>query len=176
MKRSLVFYAAAVSATILLAENALAEAGPDIPIGGPLHVMNLDISASYTKGAEPVAPKAAMPRGADVVHLKTDIQAAPGNPWGFASGSWVPYLTIDYSLIKKGTHWKSRGHLQPMTAKDGPHYAANIKLDGHGEYTISLIIHAPDAKGLHHETGRTSGVPGFWKPFTESFTFTYPQK
>ena len=36
---------------------------------------------------------------------------------------------------KQGTRWKASGKLQPMTAKDGPHYADNVKMDGPGPTT-----------------------------------------
>lgn len=37
----------------------------------------------------------------------------------------------------------------PMAASDRPHYAANIKLDGPGKYSLSYYITPPPYQGLY---------------------------
>jgi uncharacterized protein involved in high-affinity Fe2+ transport len=118
-----------------------------------------------------------MAMGPDAIHLETDVHATADNTYGFPDGWWVPYLSIDYSIVKKADpKWKAAGHLHPMTAKDGPHYAGQVKMDGPGEYTVTFYYAPPETNGFLHHTDPETGVPGWWKPFDESFTFQYPQK
>jgi uncharacterized protein involved in high-affinity Fe2+ transport len=35
---------------------------------------------------------------------------------------------------------------------------------------------SPETNGFLHHIDKETGVPGFWTPFDETFTFTYPQK
>jgi hypothetical protein len=88
----------------------------------------------------------------------------------------VPYLTINYALQKVGTNWKAEGVLHPMEAKDGPHYADNIKMDGPGQYKVTYRFTGPEANGFYRHTDKETGVPAWWAPFSQDFTFTYPQK
>jgi len=66
--------------------------------------------------------------------------------------------------------------LKPMTAKDGPHYADNVKMDGPGTYKVTYALKPPEANGFYRHTDQETGVPAWWKPFSETFTFAYPQK
>ena len=117
-----------------------------------------------------------MAMGPDAVHLETDVHATADNVWGFADGEWIPYLSIDYTLTKEGSDWRAAGHLLAMTAKDGPHYANNVQMDGPGKYTVTLRYASPETNGFLHHVDPETGVPGWWEPFTEQFTFAYPQK
>lgn len=49
---------------------------------------------------------------------QTTIPAAPG----------ITYL--EYTLQRVGSARKATGTLKPMIAKDGPHYAENVRMDG----------------------------------------------
>ncbi len=145
-------------------------------IGGPVHQHDMEIVANYLVGVEMAPMPATMPHGADVIHLEADVHATADNVYGFPDGSWMGYLTIHYKLVKKGASWTGEGVLLPMTAKDGPHYANNVKMDGPGDYTLTYTFDPPETNGFLHHTDEESGVPNWWKPFTQEFSFKYPVK
>ncbi|MDQ2804598.1 MAG: iron transporter [Pseudomonadota bacterium] len=169
------FLAAAAAATGLLGLISAAQAR-EYPIGGPVHAHDMEIASSYLTGIQMAPMPPNMPMGPDTVHLETDVHALADNVWGFPDGAWIPYLTIDYSLTKTGADWRAAGRMLAMTAKDGPHYANNVKMDGPGQYTVLLRYAPPETNGFAHHVDKETGVPGFWQPFTERFTFNYPQK
>ena len=148
----------------------------EYPVGGPVHAHDMEIAAAYLTGIEMAPMPPGMPMGPDTIHLETDVHATADNVYGFGDGAWIPYLAIDYTLEKAGSNWRSTGRLLPMTAKDGPHYANNVKMDGPGTYKVTFRYAPPEANGFLHHTDQETGVPGWWAPFTESFTFAYPQK
>ena len=114
--------------------------------------------------------------GGDVIHLEADIHATADNPYGYADGAWIPYLTVNYALKKVDSDWIAAGKLVPMTAKDGPHYANNIDMAGPGTYRLTYVISPPSVKGFIRHVAAASGVPGWWTPITAHWTFTYPSK
>ena len=158
--------------SLVLAQAAQAR---EYPIGGPAHAHDMEIAANYLVGITMAPMPPGMAMGADVIHLETDVHATADNVYGFPDGAWVPYLTVTYHLTKKGTDWHAEGRLWPMTAKDGPHYAADVKMDGPGTYTVTFRYEPPEGNGFLHHTDAETGVPGWWQPFTEQFTFQYPQ-
>ena len=163
----------AIAAVMALAPAALAR---EYFVGGPGHKNDMEIVANYLIGIEmaPMSPN--MAHGADVIHLEADVHATADNVYGYPDGGWIAYLTIAYTIEKQGTSWKSSGTLKPMTAKDGPHYADNVKMDGPGTYKVTYAFKPPEANGFLRHTDQETGVPAWWQPFSESFTFTYPQK
>jgi periplasmic iron binding protein len=147
------------------AMSTLAQAR-EYPIGGPVQANDMEMA--------PMPPGMVMSK--DSVHLETDVHATADNKYGLANGEWVPYLTITYSLIKQGApDYKEIGTLLPMVAKDGAHYANNVKMDGPGTYTVVLRYESPQIKGFFHHVDKETGVPEWWSPFTKTFTFKYPQ-
>ncbi len=136
----------------------------------------MEIVANYLVGVEmaPMLPGMAM--GPDVIHLEADVHATADNAYGYPDGAWVGYLTIGYTIEKQGTDWKASGTLHPMQAKDGPHYADNVKMDGPGTYQVAYRFTPPEANGFLRHTDAETGVPAWWAPFSQSFTFAYPQK
>lgn len=144
-------------------------------IGGPIHAHDMEIVANYLVGIEmaPMSPN--MAHGADVIHVEADVHATADNVYGYPDGAWVPYLTIQYTLEKIGSPWRASGALKPMTAKDGPHYADNVKMDGPGEYKLTYRFLPPEENGFFRHVDAETGVPAWWQPFEESFTFKYPQ-
>jgi uncharacterized protein involved in high-affinity Fe2+ transport len=144
-------------------------------VGGPVHMHDMEIVANYLVGVEmaPMAPD--MPMGADVIHLEADVHATADNANGYPDGAWIAYLTIDYAIEKQGTDWKSAGRLLPMQAKDGPHYAANVRMNGPGTYRVTYRFTSPEANGYLRHTDQETRVPAWWAPFSETFTFAYPQ-
>jgi uncharacterized protein involved in high-affinity Fe2+ transport len=166
----------AVAACVAVLVQATGAVAREYPIGGPVHENDMEIAASYLVGVEMAPMPADMPMGPDTVHLETDVHATADNVWGFPDGAWIPYLTISYTLTKQGTDWRATGRMLAMTAKDGPHYANNVKMNGPGTYTVALRYGSPEPNGFLHHVDKETGVPGFWQDFSETFTFTYPQK
>jgi uncharacterized protein involved in high-affinity Fe2+ transport len=164
----------------LTAACTLASAAPAMAreyfVGGPVHQHDMEIVANYLVGIEMAPMAAGMAMGPDVIHLEADVHATADNVYGFPDGAWVPYLTIAYTLRKVGTDWHAEGKLKPMEAKDGPHYADNIRMDGPGQYKVTYRFTAPEAQGFLRHTDKETGVPAWWGPFSQDFTFTYPQK
>ena len=71
-----------------------------------------------------------LPAAKSDIHLEADIHAVKGNKNGFGDGEWMPYLTINYTLVNTDTGEKQEGTFMPMVAGDGPHYGANVKMVG----------------------------------------------
>ncbi len=168
MKHALVLAAAAV----LASHPASAR---EYFVGGPVHEHDMEIVANYLVGVEmaPMAPRMAV--GADVIHLEADVHATADNIYGYPDGAWVGYLKIAYTIEKTEAGWKADGVLHPMQAKDGPHYADNVKMDGPGTYKVTYAFTSPETNGFLRHTDKETGVPGWWTPFSETFTFAYPQ-
>ncbi len=174
MKRNIsVVVAVALSCIALGAPAAFAR---EYFVGGPVHKNDLEIVANYLVGVEMAPMMPGMAMGDDVIHLEADVHATADNSNGYPDGAWIGYLTIGYTLTKEGTDWKSTGTLKPMVAKDGPHYAENIKMNGPGTYKVIYAFTSPEANGFYRHTDQETGVPAWWQPFSETFTFTYPQK
>ncbi len=163
----------AVATVALLAPSAGAR---EYFVGGPVQKNDMEIVVNYLVGIEmaPMAPN--LLHGPDVIHLEADVHATADNIYGYPDGAWVAYLTIAYTLEKQGSDWKVSGTLKPMIAKDGPHYADNVKMDGSGSYKVTYQLTAPEANGFFRHTDKETGVPSWWQPFSETFKFTYPQK
>jgi hypothetical protein len=167
--------AAAFALPALLTFAASAQAR-EYPIGGPVHKYDMEIAANYLVGVTMAPMPPDMPMGPDAIHLETDVHATADNLYGFPDQAWIPYLTIDYTLEKIGTPWRASGRMLAMTAKDGPHYANNVKMDGSGQYRVTFRYEPPETNGFLRHTDQETGVPAWWQPFSESFTFSYPQK
>ncbi|HKK14928.1 MAG TPA: iron transporter, partial [Gammaproteobacteria bacterium] len=95
------------------------------------------------------------------------------NPNGFAPGEWVPYLGVTYRIQKLGSDWSAFGQFMSMVASDGPHYGANVTLDGPGKYRLTYRITPPPYQGFYRHTDKETGVAPWWKPFDVSWQFTY---
>ncbi|MBF0295794.1 MAG: iron transporter [Magnetococcales bacterium] len=104
------------------------------------------------------------------IHLEAQIHALDKNPHGFAAGSWIPYLGIEYSLEKVGSDWKAKGVLIPMASGDGPHYGENVKLAGPGKYKVVYTISPPS---IPYHVDKETGVSGWWTPFKQEWEFNY---
>ena len=90
------------------------------------------------------------------IHLEADISALANN-FGFGVGDWVPYLTVDYKVLKEDGSEEASGTFMEMSASDGPHYGANIAMpDGQGTYTLEITIKSPaDNNYLLHTDAET---------------------
>jgi uncharacterized protein involved in high-affinity Fe2+ transport len=89
-------------------------------------------------------------------------------------GDFVPNLTVRYE-ITQADGWSIEGTFMPMNASDGPHYGANIKLNGVGEYHVKFSIQNPEALGYALHVDPTTGVPGrFWtQPLVAEWDVAY---
>lgn len=145
-------------------------------IGGPVQKFDMEIVANYLVGVEMAPMRAGMMHGPDVIHLEADVHATAENANGYPDGAWIGYLTIEYNIQKRDSPWRTSGTLKPMIAKDGPHYADNVTMDGPGNYMVTYRFLPPEANGFYRHIDQETGVPGWWPPFSQTFEFTYPQK
>jgi uncharacterized protein involved in high-affinity Fe2+ transport len=145
-------------------------------IGEPVEQNNLQIVPNYLVGIEMDRMPPGMEMGKDNIHLEADVHATKKETHGFSEDAWIPYLTIKYTLTKDGSKFKKTGKLAPMTAGDGPHYANNVNMGGPGTYKLTYEILPPSSNGFFHHVDKATGVPGWWKPMTLHWTFTYPSK
>jgi uncharacterized protein involved in high-affinity Fe2+ transport len=165
--------AALASAALVVSSAAPAR---EYFVGGPVHQHDMEIVANYLVGVEMAPMMPGMAHGNDVIHLEADVHATADNIYGYPDGAWVAYLTIQYALEKKGTNWKASGTLKPMQAKDGSHYADNVKMNGPGDYKVTYHFEPPEKNGFLRHVDEETGVPKWWPPFNQSFDFKYPQK
>ena len=144
----------------------------EIKIGQDVTKNGMEIGAVYLQAVmmEPMLPGMHAP--ADI-HLEADIRADKDNPNGLGPGDWVPYLSITYRLTKIGSAWVAAGTFMPMVAKDGPHYGANVKLDGTGKYKLVYHIQPPPYQGFYRHTDKETGVAEWWAPFDVEWEFSY---
>lgn len=172
MKSSTLLIGAALTG-VLFSSAVMAK---EYPIGGPVQHDGMKISSAYLLNIETSPARASMVMGKDVVHLETDVHATKGNRWGFSDGEWIPYLSVDYVVQKQGdSNFLEFGQLLPMSAGDGAHYAHSVKMGGAGTYKVTLKYVAPDEQGYARHVDKATGIPDWFAPFTETFTFKYPQ-
>lgn len=89
------------------------------------------------------------------MHFEADVAALENN-LGYGLGDWVPYMTVDYEIINSKGETSASGTFMPMSASDGPHYGANIKLPDADTYSVKLTFHNPEENGyLIHLDGET---------------------
>lgn len=161
------------AAALAMPGGASLAAGDETAIGAPVERNGLSVGAAYLEAIE-MDPAPATPAGPDTIHLECDVAAVAGNPHGFAEGQFVPYLTCSYLIEKVGEDWRRIGVMLPMTAQDGPHYAANVPMDGPGEYRLVYQLDPPSEQGFYRHADEATGVPAWWEPFSVEWTFSYP--
>jgi uncharacterized protein involved in high-affinity Fe2+ transport len=111
------------------------------------------------------------PREQSDAYFVAHIKAASANPFGFSKFAWIPFLRVSYLLEKPDSGWKEEGALAAAIGKFGPHYGANVKLDGVGKYRYTVRVAPPDG-GINRLVDTENGVT-WWKPFEVSWNFTY---
>jgi periplasmic iron binding protein len=162
------------AAGVLLATMPVA--AQEFYVGEPVVKNNMQIVPHYLLGIE-MAP---MTKGTDMdpkaVHLEVDVHATKDDKRGYKEDEWIGYLTISYAIEKVGTKFKKTGKLLPMTAGDGPHYANNVSLMGDGDYKLTYTFEPPSKAGFYRHVDKATGVPDWWQPFSESWTFHFPSK
>lgn len=159
---------AAVAALIVVSAVQAAE----VPIGEAVQMNGMEIGAVYLQPVV-MAPALAGMGGSSAVHLEADIHAMKGNANGFGPGDWVPYLGITYRITKEGSPWITSGSFMPMVADDGPHYGANVELDGPGKYRLYYHILPPPYQGFFRHTDEETGVAEWWEPFDVEWEFAF---
>ena len=155
----------------VLATPALA--AQEFYVGEPVVKEHLQIVPNYLTGVEMNRPAPGMEMGADAIHLEADVHAAKDEPHGLAEDTWIPYVTMNYDLTKKGSAFHKTGKLYAMVAKDGLHYANGVKMAGPGTYHLTYIVSPPD---LYRHVDKATGVPEWWAPIKADWTFQYPSK
>ena len=98
------------------------------------------------------------------MHIEADISANE-NKYCYGVGDWVPYLTVDYKLTNSKGDVAAEGTMMPMSASDGPHYGANIKLKEADTYTVEFQIHSPAEKNYLLHTDAETGPGGTWDDY-----------
>ena len=93
------------------------------------------------------------------IHLEADVSALE-NDLGFGVGDWVPYMTVDYKVIASSGDTAAEGSFMVMSASDGPHYGANVKLDEADTYTLEFTFHSPEENGYLLHTDAVTGPGG----------------
>lgn len=165
-----------LSSLSLIFLSAIHAGAIETPIGLPQTVKGMDIAVVYLQPIEmePASgPHAMSPRKDSDIHIEADITAAENNPNGFAAGEWIPYLSIQYTLINLSTNEKVEGMMMPMVANDGPHYGDNVKMPGLGKYKLFINIDNPLSKGFGRHTDRETGVGPWFKPFQLEWIFNF---
>lgn len=154
-------------------------------IGEPVVKEGMQIVPNYLVGIEMDRHPHGMAMDKNAIHLEVDVHATKDETHGFAEDAWIPYLRIKYKLIRLGnttgvggigSKFETSGELYPMTAKDGPHYANNVKFGAAGLYRLTYTIEPPSSNGFIRHIDAASGVPAWWAPITASWNFNYPSK
>lgn len=153
--------------------SSIAFAGEQ-PIGEPVEINGMEIAAVYLQ------PIDMEPKGIDLapsladIHLEADIHAIEGNKNGFGEGEWIPYLKVSYTLKNTDNGKVKEGTFMPMVASDGPHYGANIKMDGGvGNYELTFHIENPSVQGFGRHADEATGVGKWWDAFDVNYKFQY---
>jgi uncharacterized protein involved in high-affinity Fe2+ transport len=160
-------------ATIFVLNATAADEFKEFPIGDEVEINNMLIAAVFL---EPIDME---PKGIDLapsqadIHLEADIHAIEGNKNGFGDGEWIPYLKVSYELTNKDTGKKKSGTFMPMVAIDGPHYGANIKMLGVGNYHLKYTIENPQSQGFGRHSDKATGVGKWFEPFSVEYDFKY---
>jgi uncharacterized protein involved in high-affinity Fe2+ transport len=134
----------------------------------------LNVAGVYFQPVDMEPASAGLAASQSDIHIEADISALE-NELGYGVGDFVPNLTVRYEL-SQASGWKSEGTFMPMNASDGPHYGANVKLNGVGEYKVVFLIQNPEAQGYVLHVDKTTGVTGrFWgEPLRAEWNVAYP--
>ena len=145
-------------------------------VGEPVVKNDMQLVPHYLLGIEMAPMAKGMAMGSNAVHLEIDVHATKEDKRGFKEDEWIPNVTISYTLEKVGTKLKRTGQLFPMTAGDGPHYANNVEFMGDGDYKVTFHFLPPSYNGFYRHVDKETGVPDWWQPFSQSWTFHFPSK
>lgn len=136
----------------------------EIPIFENEEIDFLNVSAVYFQ-AVPMEPGQSSIEGFDI-HLECDVSALE-NDLGYETGTWVPYMQVDYVVNDTNDEEVASGTFMEMNASDGTHYGANIAMPDAGEYKLKFIFHSPADNGYLIHTGETGPGGTLEEHFTE---------
>lgn len=106
------------------------------------------------------------------IHLECDVSALE-NTLGYGLGDWVPYLTVDYKVTNAADDSvAAEGTFMVMSASDGPHYGANIKLDQDGTYNVEFTFHSPADNNYLIHTDAETGPGGTFDDYFQDGVLT----
>ncbi|MDR1157681.1 MAG: iron transporter [Oscillospiraceae bacterium] len=147
----------------------------EFPIGDDLVLGPLNVAAVYFQPVDMEPASGSLPASEADMHIEADISAAEGNDLGYGVGDFVPWLQVSYTITREDGTVASEGNFMPMSASDGPHYGANIKLGEAGDYKVKFTIESPEGQGYLLHVDPTTGVPGrFWTtPLVAEWDFAY---
>jgi uncharacterized protein involved in high-affinity Fe2+ transport len=155
--------------------KASMEAGHEqFPVGEAKKFDVVQVAALYSQPADMEPAGMGLSAAEADLHLEAAVTALEGNNLGFATGAWIPYLTVEYQIT--GPDGKvSKGTFMPMTGNCGQHYGANVKLGKAGTYEITYLVHNPTENGFVVHSDKTTGVEGrFWDaPLAATWSFNY---
>lgn len=158
------------SAEVKADANADAAAGFDeIPIFQDEEVGFMNVSAVYFQAVP-------MTDGNSIedydIHLEADVSALE-NKLGYGVGDWVPYLTVDYKVTDEASgDTAAEGTFMVMSASDGPHYGANIKMPNAGTYTVEFTFHSPAENNYLLHTDAETGPGGLFDDYFKDGNLT----
>ncbi|MFT3848563.1 MAG: iron transporter [Propionivibrio sp.] len=135
----------------------------------------MTVEASYMQPIELEGHRENLPREQADAYFVAHLKAASAHPHGYSKFAWIPFLNVSYTLEKLDSDWKREGRLNAAIAKFGPHYGANVKLDGVGKYRYTVHVAPPSSGaegGIDRLVDRENGI-SWWAPFDASWTFTY---
>ncbi|MDR2426995.1 MAG: iron transporter [Endomicrobium sp.] len=146
----------------------------EFPLGDDIELGPLNVAGVYFQPVDMEPAGNSLPASQADVHLEADISALEGNTLGYGAGDFVPNLTVRYE-IEDSAGKVSKGSFMPMSASDGPHYGANVKIGKAGTYKIRFIIENPESQGYLLHVDKATGVEGrFWKePLVAEWTFDW---
>ncbi|MDR1589672.1 MAG: iron transporter [Oscillospiraceae bacterium] len=147
----------------------------EYPIGDELQLGPLNVAGVYFQPVDMEPAGTSLPAAESDMHIEADIAALPNNELGYGAGDFVPNLTVDYKITDSSGATAAEGTFMPMSASDGPHYGANIKLGDAGTYKVQFIIKSPENNGYLLHTDAETGVTGkFWQePLVAEWDFEY---
>lgn len=165
------------SVSALLTVLLIAAAGPALArehaIGDPVATSGLILQPVYLQPVRMAPERPGLNQANADAHLELDVHAAKANDQGFPPGAWIPYLTVSYEMKKRDSDWSTFGTMMAMSANDGPHYGRNIRFNGPGKYTLNVRATPATYGSFLRHTDKETGVPQWWSPIEESWTFTY---
>ena len=143
------------------------EVGPEEENDHHMEFMNVRLVYFQPVDMEPA--EAATPKEDSDLHIEADIIVVDENDLGYPVDTWVPYLTINYTINDANGNIAAEGTMMPMAASDGPHYGDNVKL-AEGSYSVTISIVNPGTNYLLHVDEETGVTGRFWEePLTATW-------
>ncbi|MDR1042875.1 MAG: iron transporter [Clostridiales Family XIII bacterium] len=146
----------------------------EFPIGEEIELGPLNVAGVYFQPVDMEPAGNSLPAAESDMHMEADISALE-NDLGYGVGDFVPNLPVRYEVLNADGSMAAEGAFMPMSASDGPHYGANVKIGDAGTYKVRFIIDSPEEQGYLLHTDATTGVPGkFWtEPLVAEWNFDW---